>query len=141
MGEDPGHPRKGQGHRFVVRGSLTLYIWGWYTVWLTGSQLQSIKVSVPCIRLWCALMDPAVGSTPHSWHDIRLWCLTRYKTPTPVYFSAMASSEILARNEPVWHVILHDLVTLYTRPYLMKRPTRSLIVCCSQSKSHDTTKP
>ena len=86
-------------------------------------------------------MDPAVISTPHYGHGIFLWSLTRYESPTPVHFRAMASSDILACNAPGWHAILHDFATLAARPYLLKRPTRTFIACCSQSESREPTMP
>ena len=131
MWEDPRHPGKGQGHRFVDRCKLTLYTWGWCTVWLTGSQIQSIAGSVLCMWLRCDTMDPMVSSTPHSGHGIHLRSLTRYEYPNPVHFSAMASSDIPICNASVWHVILCDLETLATRSYLLKRPTRTFIACYS----------
>ena len=84
----------GQGHRFVDCGKFTPYTGGWCTVWLTGSQLQSIAGSVPYMRQRCAVMDPAVRSTPYSGHGIRLQSLNRYESLTTVHFSAMASSDI-----------------------------------------------
>ena len=60
-------------------------------------------------------MDPAVSSTPHSGHGIRLWSLTWYKSHTPVHFIAMSSSDIPVRNAPVWHVIVREFATLADR--------------------------
>ena len=89
----------------------------------------------------CAVMDPAVSSTSHSGHRIRLRSLTHYKSTTPVHFSTMAYSDIPALNAPGWYVIVRDLVTLPARPYLLKMPTRTFIACCSQSGSRDPTMP
>ena len=67
---------------------------------MTNSRFQSITGFVPCMRRRCAVMDPAVSSTPHSGHRIRLRSLARYESPTPVHFSAMAFSDIPACNVP-----------------------------------------
>ena len=139
--EEPGHPVKGKGHRFVNRRKLALYTWGWCNVWLTGSWLQYIAGLVLFMRQRCAVMEPALRSTPHSGHGIRLRIPAWYESPTPVCFSAMASYDIPIRNVPVCHVIVHDLATMAAIPYLLKRPTRTLISCCIQSKLHGLTMP
>ena len=139
--KDPRHPRKGQGHCFVVRRKLTLYTWGWFHVRLISSQLQSIELSVPCMQQQCAVMDPAVISTPHYRHGTRRRIITWYESPTPVYFITMASSGILACNAPGWHIIVRDLVTLDARPYLLKRLIRTFIVCYIQYDSCEPTMP
>ena len=72
-------------------------------------------------------MDPEVISNPHSGHWICLRSLTWYKSPTPVHFNTMASSNNLTCNVPGYHVIVCDLVTLDARPYLPKRPTRMFV--------------
>ena len=141
MREDPRHPGKGQVHCFVVHGNLTSYTWGWCTIYLTYSRLQLIAGSVLFMRLWCAIMYPAVSSTPHSGHGICLCILTWYESPTPVYFSTMASSDIPTRNDLGWNVIVHGFEMLATRSYLLKSPTRRFIVCCSQSDPHEPTMP
>ena len=139
MWEDPGQPRKGQGHRFVDRIKLTSYTWSWCSVWFTGSQIQLFVVSVLCMSCQCAIMDTTVISTPHSWHGIRLRSLARYESPTPVNFSAMASSDIPVRNAPGWHVIMRDLEMLVSRLYFLKRLNRTFIACYSQSRSCEPT--
>ena len=137
----PRHPRKGQGHLFVIRVNLTSYTWGWCTSWLNSSRLHSIAVSVLCMRWRCAVMEPAVISTLYCGHGIRLRSLTGYEYPTPLHFSAMTSYNIPARNVLGWHVIVRDFAKLYAMPYLLKSPTRTFIACCSQSKSRDPTIP
>ena len=134
--DEPGQPGKGQGHRFFARRNLILYTWGWCTVWLTRSRIQSITGSVSCIHWRCAIMDPMVISNPHYRHGIRCWILTWYKYPTPMNFSAMASSNIPAHNTSGWNVILCDLATLAASTYLLKSQTRTFITCCSQSNLH-----
>ena len=90
---------------------------------------------------WCAVIDPVVSSNPHSGQGIRLISLTQYKSPTPVQFSTMACSNIPACNATGSQVILHNFSTLAAMPYLLNRPTRTLITCCSQSGSHKPTTP
>ena len=119
MQENPGHPGKGQGHCFIFRENLTSYIWGWCTVWLIGSQLQSIVGSVPCMQRKWAVMYPTVISTPHSRHNIRLQVITQYESPTPLHFSSMVSYNVPTRNAPGWHVILRDFATLAASPNLL----------------------
>ena len=139
MQEDPGYSGEVQGHFFVVRGIFTSYTWGWCNVWLTGSRIWSIASLVLCMWWRCAVMEPAVSSTPHSGHGIHFRSITRYDSPTPVHFSAMASSNIPARNAPDWRVIFCDFGTLAARPYLLKRPTMTFILCCSQSDLREPT--
>ena len=129
MWEDPGQTGKGHGHRSLDRGNITSYTWGWFSVWLTGSRLQSIAVSILCMRQRCAVMEPVVSSTPHSGHMIRLRSIPWYESFAPMHFSAMASYKICARNVPGWHIIVCDLATLAARPYILKRPTRTFIAC------------
>ena len=76
-------------------------------------------------------MDPEVSSTTHSGHVIRLWSIAWYKSPTPMHFSAVAASNIPARNALFWQVIVRDFVTLAARPYFLKRLTMTFIACCS----------
>ena len=139
MWKDPGHPGKGQGHHFFAHGNIPSYKWGWCTVCMNGSQLQLIAGSFPCMRRRCDVMEPAARSTPQSGHGIRLQSLTQYESPNSVNFSAMASSDIPTHNSPEWHVIVRDLTTLATRPYLLKKPTRTFIACCSKYDLRETT--
>ena len=139
MWEDPGLPGKGHGHHFVDCRKLTSYTWGWCSVWLTGRRLQSISVSVLCMRRQCAVTDPAMSSTPHSGHGIRLRSLSWYKSPTPVHFSAIASSDIPVCNAPGWQLIVRYFVMLTDRLYLQKILTRNSIACCSQPKLREPT--
>ena len=109
------------------------YTWGCCNVWLTGRQLQIISGLVPCMRQGCSVMDTVVSSIPQSRQDIRLRSINWYESATPVHFITMASSSIPARNAPGWQVIVSDFAMLATSPYLLNRPTRTFIVCCSQS--------
>ena len=141
MRENPGHPGKGQCHCFFSRRKFTLHTWGWCTVWLTGSLLQLIEVLVPFMRRKCAVLDPAVSSTTHYGQGICLRSLTRYKSPSPVKFSAMDSSNTPNHNALVRQVIVCDFETLAARPYLLNRTTRTFIACCSHYESCDPTIP
>ena len=141
MREDPRHPGKGQGQCLVVRGKLVPYSWGWCTVFLAVRKLQPIAGSVTCMQLRCAIMETVVSSNQYSGHGIRLWIITWYECPTPMHFSAMASSDIPSRNAPGWQFIVHDFATLADRPYLLKRPTSTFILFWSQSKSRETPMP
>ena len=139
MREDPKNPGKGQGHCFVVRRKFTSYNWVWCTVWLTGNRLQSFAGSVPCMRRWFDVMDPAAIFTQHSGHGIRLWSITQYESPTPVHFNVMASSDTPVRNCLGWHLIVHKFVTLAARQYLLNRMNMTFIACCRQSKPREPT--
>ena len=139
--EDPWKPGKNQGHRFFDRRMLTLYIWVWCTACLTGSQLQLIAGYTPCIQHKFSVVDPVVSSTSYSGHVIQRQSLTRYESPTPVLFSAMASSDIPAHNALGCHFIVRDLATLAARPYPLKRPTRTFIACYIHSGLHELTIP
>ena len=112
------------------------YTWCWYTVWMNVSQLQLIADLFPCMRRRCVVMDPAVSSTSHSGHGICVWNLTWYESPTPVHFSAMASSNIPSCNDLGWQFIVRDFATLVARPYLLKRPTFGRSVRAATSLSH-----
>ena len=58
---------------------------------------------------WCAIIDPAVISTPRYGQGILIWSLTQYEYPTPVHFRVLASSDISSHSDPSWHVIVHDV--------------------------------
>ena len=73
-------------------------------------------------------MEPVVGFTPHPGYVIHLQSHTRYKSPTPVNFCAIAFSDISAPNALGWNAIFHDFVMLAARPYLLKMPTSMFIL-------------
>ena len=83
---------------------------------MTGSRIQWIVGSVLCMHQWCAVIDPAVRSTPQSSHSILLLSLTQYESPTPVHFSYLASFDIPYRIIMGWHVIVRELTTFSERP-------------------------
>ena len=94
-----------------------------------------------CMGRWCAFMYPMVSSTSYSSQDIRLQSLTWYKSPPPVHFKAMASSDIPAHNSPGWKVIVRDFLTLAARLYLLNSLIRTFIAFCSQSELRESTIP
>ena len=89
-----------------------MYTWGWCSVWMTGSQIQSISSSVPCMCQRCAVIDPAVSSTTHFGQEILFWSLTWYKYPTHVHLRDLDSADTPNRSAPGWHIIIRYLKTL-----------------------------
>ena len=106
---------------------MTSYTSGRCSVYLTGSQSQSIDVSVPYNCLQWYVMDPDVKSTPQSGYGMFCRRCSRYVATSPVLLRLNASSDIPVQIAPGWQIVVLDFDTLSIRTNLLESQMRTFM--------------
>ena len=108
---------------------------------MNSSQFQSIDGSIFWIFFRCAIIDPAMSSTPQYGHSICRLRPSLYVSPLTVILRTSASS-----GTPDWiahgcHVTALELATLAISPYHQKRSIITLTGPWRHSGSCNPTRP